>query len=193
MLNSIWFFMIALSVVSALATGRIGSLSTALLEGAQSAVELSLFLLGSMCAWLGFLQIAEESGLSRLLARALAPVIGRLFPEYREDTAILGKIALNLSANLLGLGNAATPAGLRAAARLAQTGGRPDCDGVLRLIVLNSASLQLIPANVAAVRAAAGSAHPFAILPAVWITSAASLAVCLTACKLLERSPLWQR
>ncbi|MFR7484787.1 MAG: hypothetical protein ACLUVP_05785 [Acutalibacter sp.] len=99
MLNSIWFFMIALSVVSALATGRVGSLSTALLEGAQSAVELSLFLLGSMCAWLGFLQIAEESGLSRLLARALAPVIGRLFPEYREDTAILGKIALNLSAN----------------------------------------------------------------------------------------------
>ena len=81
MLNSIWFFMIALSVVSALATGRVGSLSTALLEGAQSAVELSLFLLGSMCAWLGFLQIAEESGLSRLLARALAPVIGRLLPE----------------------------------------------------------------------------------------------------------------
>ena len=114
MLNSIWFFMIALSVVSALATGRVGSLSTALLEGAQSAVELSLFLLGSMCAWLGFLQIAEESGLSRLLARALAPVIGRLFPEYREDTAILGKIALNLSANLLGLGNAATPLGLAA-------------------------------------------------------------------------------
>ena len=87
----------------------------------------------------------------------------------------------------LGLGSAATPAGLRAAARLAQTGGRPDCDGVLRLIVLNSASLQLIPANVAAVRAAAGSAHPFAILPAVWMASAASVCAALLAAALLAR------
>ena len=190
MLNSIWFFMIALSVVSALATGRIGSLSTALLEGAQSAVELSLFLLGSMCAWLGFLQIAEESGLSRLLARALAPVIGRLFPEYREDTVILGKISLNLSANLLGLGNAATPLGLAAIQAMAE---RNPSRGMVLFVVMNTASLQLIPLNMAAMRQSAGSAQPFAILPAVWITSAASLAVCLAACKLLERSPLWQR
>ena len=187
MLNSIWLFMIALSVVSALATGRIGSLSTALLEGAQSAVELSLFLLGSMCAWLGFLQIAEESGLSRLLARALAPVIGRLFPEYREDTAILGKIALNLSANLLGLGNAATPLGLAAIQAMAER--NPSRESPTRGMVL----FVVIPLNMAAMRQSAGSAQPFAILPAVWITSAASLAVCLAACKLLERSPLWQR
>ncbi len=195
MLNSIWFFMIALSVVSALATGHVGSLSTALLEGAQSAVELSLFLLGSMCAWLGFLQIAEESGLSRLLARALAPVIGRLFPEYREDTAILGKISLNLSANLLGLGNAATPLGLAAIQAMAERNPSRESPtrGMVLFVVMNTASLQLIPLNMAAMRQSAGSAQPFAILPAVWITSAASLAVCLAACKLLERSPLWQR
>lgn len=104
MLNFIWCGMVLLSVVCALCTGRLGELSIALLEGSQQAVELSLFLLGSMCAWLGFLKIAEESGLSRLLAQAMAPVIGRLFPEYKEDESIQGKISLNLSANLLGLG-----------------------------------------------------------------------------------------
>ena len=114
MLNFIWCGMVLLSVVCALCTGRLGELSTALLEGSQQAVELSLFLLGSMCAWLGFLKIAEESGLSQLLAQAMAPVIGRLFPEYKGDESIQGKISLNLSANLLGLGNAATPLGLAA-------------------------------------------------------------------------------
>ena len=140
-------------------------------------------------------KIAEESGLSRLLARALAPVIGRLFPEYREDTAILGKIALNLSANLLGLGNAATPLGLAAIQAMAERNPSRESPtrGMVLFVVMNTASLQLIPLNMAAMRQSAGSAQPFAILPAVWITSAASLAVCLAACKLLERSPLWQR
>ena len=122
-------------------------------------------------------------------------MLGRLFPEYREDTAILGKIALNLSANLLGLGNAATPLGL--AAIQAMTERNPSREsptrGMVLFVVMNTASLQLIPLNMAAMRQSAGSAQPFAILPAVWITSAASLAVCLAACKLLERSPLWQR
>ena len=185
MLNSIWFFMIALSVVSALATGRVGSLSTALLEGAQSAVELSLFLLGSMCAWLGFLQIAEESGLSRLLARALAPVIGRLFPEYREDTAILGKIALNLSANLLGLGNAATPLGIQAARRMARGCSGTASDELCLLVVLNTASIQLLPATIASVRSASGAQSPFDILPAVWLASALSVVVGVLTAKFL--------
>ena len=125
----------------------------------------------------------------------IIPVIGRLFPEYREDTAILGKIALNLSANLLGLGNAATPLGLAAIQAMAERNPSRETPtrGMVLFVVMNTASLQLIPLNMAAMRQSAGSAQPFAILPAVWITSAASLAVCLAACKLLERSPLWQR
>ena len=123
MLNSIWFGMILASILCALVTGRLGELSNALMDGAQTAVELSLFLLGSMCAWLGFLKIAEESGLSRLLAKVLSPVIGRLFPEYREEEEIQGKISMNLSANLLGLGNAATPLGLAAMKAMAQSRG----------------------------------------------------------------------
>ena len=177
MLNSIWFGMIALSVACALATGNLGELSGALMEGAQAAVELSLALLGSMCAWLGFLKIAEESGLSRLIAKALSPVICRLFPEYRDQEEIQGKIAMNLSANLLGLGNAATPLGLAA----------------ILFVVMNTASLQLIPVNMAAMRASTGSCTPFSILPQVWITSAAALLACMVCCKLLERSPLWRK
>ncbi len=194
MLNSIWFGMIALSVVCALMTGRLGELSSAVMDGAQTAVELSIFLLGSMCAWLGFLKIAEESGLSRLLARALSPIIGRLFPEYREDEEIQGKISMNLSANLLGLGNAATPLGLAAMKSMAEknTTDSPT-KGMILFVVMNTASLQLIPVNMAAMRANCGSAAPFSILPQVWITSAASLAVCMVACKLLERSPLWNK
>lgn len=194
MLNSIWFGMIALSVVCALMTGRLGELSSAVMDGAQTAVELSIFLLGSMCAWLGFLKIAEESGLSRRLARALSPIIGRLFPEYREDEEIQGKISMNLSANLLGLGNAATPLGLAAMKSMAEknTTDSPT-KGMILFVVMNTASLQLIPVNMAAMRANCGSAAPFSILPQVWITSAASLAVCMVACKLLERSPLWNK
>ena len=194
MLNSIWFGMIALSVVCALMTGRLGELSSAVMDGAQTAVELSIFMLGSMCAWLGFLKIAEESGLSRLLARALSPIIGRLFPEYREDEEIQGKISMNLSANLLGLGNAATPLGLAAMKSMAEknTTDSPT-KGMILFVVMNTASLQLIPVNMAAMRANCGSAAPFSILPQVWITSAASLAVCMVACKLLERSPLWNK
>ena len=195
MLNAIWFGMIAASVLCAAATGRLGELSGGLLEGAGDAVEFSLLLLGSMCAWLGFLRIAEESGLTRLFARCLSPVTGRLFPDYRENQDIQGKICMNLSANLLGLGNAATPLGLAAIQAMAERNPSRESPtrGMVLFVVMNTASLQLIPLNMAAMRQSAGSAQPFAILPAVWITSAASLAVCLAACKLLERSPLWQR
>ena len=173
----------------------LGELSTALMDGAQTAVELSLYLLGSMCAWLGFLKIAEKSGLTQLLARCLSPVIGRLFPEYREDRDIQGKIAMNLSANLLGLGNAATPLGLAAMEAMAARNPSKEAPtrGMILFVVVNTASLQLIPLNMAAMRASCGSVAPFSILPAVWATSAASLVVCVAACKLLERGPLWNR
>ena len=193
-LNSIWFGMMAASILCAAATGRLGELSTALLEGAQNAVEFSILLLGSMCVWLGFLQVAEESGLSRLFARLLSPVIRRLFPEYGQDLEIQGKISMNLSANLLGLGNAATPLCLAAMEAMNmknpwQTPSR----GMILFVVMNTASLQLIPMNMAAMRAANGSVEPFGILPEIWLTSAASLAVSLAACKLLERHWEWNR
>ena len=190
MLNSIWFYMIAFSVVCSLATGNLGELSTALMDGAQSAVELSLFLLGSMCAWLGFLKIAEESGLSKLLAQALSPLITRLFPEYRRDEEIQGKISMNLSANLLGLGNAATPLGLEAARKMSRRTPGVANDALCMLVVCNTASIQLIPTTVAAVRAGAGCAAPFDILPATWLASAISVSVGILAAKLFAK--IWR-
>ena len=142
MLSAIWFGMIAASVLCAAATGRLGELSGGLLEGAGDAVEFSLLLLGSMCAWLGFLRIAEESGLTRLFARCLSPVIGRLFPDYRENQDIQGKICMNLSANLLGLGNAATPLGLAAVTAMAkESKGEAPTRGMILFVVMNTASL----------------------------------------------------
>lgn len=190
MLSHIWFCLILASILCAACTGRLPQLSSAVMDGAQSAVELSLSLLGSMCLWLGFLRIAEESGLSARLARVLSPVIDRLFPEYRNDREIQGKICLNLSANLLGLGNAATPLGLAAMQAMQSRNPSPlPTNGMVLFVVINTASLQLLPINAAALRAAAGSSAPFAFLPQVWLTSLGSLAVCVLACKAMEHSP----
>lgn len=188
MLNALWAGLIAASVVCAGLTGRLGELSTAMLESAGDAVELSLFLLGSMCAWLGFLRIAEESGLTRILAKALSPLIHRLFPDYRENQDIQGKICMNLSANLLGLGNAATPLGLAAMAAMAKENrGELPSRGMVLFVVMNTASLQLLPVNMAALRAASGSTAPFGVLPEIWITSLACLATGVMCCKGMER------
>lgn len=186
MINYIWLGMIALSILCAALNGRLDQLSTALLDGASGAVELSLFLLGSMCAWMGFLRIAEESGLTRLLARCFSPVIDRLFPDYREEAELKGKICMNLTANLLGLGNAATPLGIQAARRMAQGCGGIASDELCILVVLNTASIQLLPTTIASVRSAMGSTAPFDILPAIWFSSLLSLIAGLSAAKLLS-------
>lgn len=191
MLNAIWFGMILASVICAACTGNLGSLSTAVMDGAGDAVELTVFLLGSMCAWLGFLRIAEKSGLTDLLASAFSPVIDRLFPEYRDDPEIKGKMCMNLSANFLGLGNAATPLGLAAVSAMAKKNrGDTPTKGMILFVVFNTASIQLLPINMAVMRSSCGSAEPFAILPEIWITSLLSLLTCVLFCKLAERRSL---
>ena len=187
MMGKIFCFLFVAALLFGGLGGRMGEVAAALPQGAGSAVQLVLSIAGTICVWSGVMEVMDQSGLTKKISRALSPVIKALFGRQGQDPEARDALSQNMAANLLGLGSAATPAGLRAAARLAQTGGRPDCDGVLRLIVLNSASLQLIPANVAAVRAAADSAHPFAILPAVWMASAASVCAALLAAALLAR------
>ena len=188
MINYIWFGMITASVLCALCTGRLGELSAAVMEGAQGAVELSISLLGSMCAWLGFLKIAEKSGLTNLLAEAFSPVINRLFPEYKGDREITGKICMNISANFLGRGNAATPLGIAAMQAMQERNPRRDMPtkGMVLFVVMNTASLQLLPINMAAMRGACGSAQPFGILPEIWLTSLGALLAALLFCKIME-------
>ena len=132
-----------------------------------------------------FLKLLEAGGASALLGRLLRPLLVRLYPEAREDGEALSALAENMSANLLGLGNAATPAGIRAAKTLKR--GESATDSLCRLVVLNSASIQLIPATVCALRSSAGSQSPFDILPAVWFSSACSVCVGLCAAALFRR------
>lgn len=187
MMAKIFAVLFITALLFGLLGGNIGAVAAALPQGAAGAVQLVLAIGGTICVWSGVMEVMNQSGLTDKISKALTPVIRLLFGRQGQDRAAREALSQNMAANLLGLGSAATPAGLRAAARLAETGGRPNCDAVLRLMVLNSASLQLIPANIAAVRAAAGSSRPFAILPAVWLSSAASVCAALLAAWLLAR------
>lgn len=187
MMAKIFAVLFITALLFGLLGGNIGAVAAALPQGAAGAVQLVLAIGGTICVWSGVMEVMNQSGLTDKISKALTPVIRLLFGRQGQDKAAREALSQNMAANLLGLGSAATPAGLRAAARLAETGGRPNCDAVLRLMVLNSASLQLIPANIAAVRATAGSSRPFAILPAVWLSSAASVCAALLAAWLLAR------
>lgn len=176
-----------LSLLFGCATGQLSAVSAAALTGAQSAVELCLSMAGAICLWSGVMTLMDRCGLSGKLAGLLRPLLRRILPNASRDRETLAALSANVSANLLGLGNAATPLGIRAATRMAQGCGGVASDELCRLVVLNTASVQLLPTTVAAVRAGCGSAAPFDILPAVWVSSILSVSVGLLAARLLER------
>ena len=186
----IWTGMVALSILCGLAGGRAEAVTAAALEGAQGAVELCISMAGMLCLWMGVMEIMRRSGLTEKLSRLLRPVLRLLFPQEAGDRAVMDSISANISANLLGLGNAATPLGIEAVRRMGRKSPGTASDAMCMLVVCNTASIQLFPTTVAAVRAAAGSRAPFDILPAVWLASALSVAVGIAACKLLAR--LWR-
>ena len=182
----IWGGMVILSLLFGAATGRIDAVSEAALSGAQNAVELSLSMAGVLCLWSGIMEIMRVCGLTDGLARAFRPLMRRLLPEASRDSETLAAVSANVSANLLGLGNAATPLGIQAARRMARGCGGVALDELCRLVVLNTASIQLLPTTIASVRAAAGCKTPFDILPAVWLSSVLSVTAGLTAAWLLS-------
>lgn len=187
----IWTGMIAVSLIFSVIDGSGGALSAAVAQGAQSGVTLVISMAGSVCLWSGVGRLMQKIGLTDRLARLLRPLLNRLFPSTRTDRLLASDLSANICANLLGLGNAATPMGVCAAKRLAQRGKAGVAgDELCRLIVLNTASIQLIPANVAAVRASLGCETPFDILPAVWVTSLCAASLGLTAAWLLGK--LWR-
>ena len=182
----IWTGMVVLSLLFGVFTGRLDAVAAAALEGASSAIELSISMAGGLCLWSGVMEIMRVCGLSDQLARAFRPVLRRLLPNASRDNETLAAVSANVSANLLGLGNAATPLGIRAARRMAR-----GCDGVASdelclLVVLNTASIQLLPATVATVRSANGCQTPLDICPAVWLASLLSVLAGLTMAWLLS-------
>lgn len=180
-----------LSLLFGAATGRLAAVSAAAMEGAQSAVELCISMAGALGLWSGVMTLMDRSGLSAGLARLLRPVLRRLLPQASRDGETLAALSANVSANLLGLGNAATPMGIRAAERMARGCDGTASDELCRLVVLNTASIQLLPTTVAALRSANGCAAPFDILPAVWASSVLSVSAGLLAARILQA--VWHR
>lgn len=186
-MSVIWTGMVVLSLVYGLWAGNGAAVAAACMEGAAAGVELCLNMAGVTCLWMGVMEVMKRSGLAEGLSRLLRPLLGRLYPDCRGDRELIDDISANVSANLLGLGNAATPLGIRAARRMAKRSGGVASDSLCMLVVCNTASIQLIPTTVAAVRLSAGCQTPFDILPAVWLTSAAALTVGILAARCLAR------
>ena len=188
-----WIFagMIGVSLVCAAVTGNGSALAGSVAQGAQKGMEVSLSIAGALCLWSGVGKLMEHAGMTDALSRLLRPFLGRLFPSAKRDPILSGALSANICANILGLGNAATPMGIRAAQRLAASSPGVAGDELCRLIVLNTASIQLIPATVAALRSAAGCVTPFDVLPAVWVTSICSAGAGLISAWFLGR--LWKR
>ena len=187
----VWTGMVALSVICGLANGTIGAVGDAAMEGAGAAVQLCLSMAGVMCLWNGVMSIMRSCGLMDGLSRLFRPVLGRLLPRACQDPDTLAALSGNVSANLLGLGNAATPLGVQAVRRMAAGSGGRATDEMCLLVVLNTASIQLLPTTVAGVRAALGAQSAFDILPAVWLASILSVTVGITAAKIFAR--LWKK
>lgn len=183
----IWTGMAVVSVVCGAVYGRIEAVSAAALEGAGQAVRLCLSMAGMLCLWTGLMEVMDRCGLSRRLGRLFRPVLRRLLPQASRDPETLAAVTANVSANLLGLGNAATPAGIQAARRMAAGCSGTASDELCRLVVLNTASVQLLPSTVAALRGGLGSAAPLDILPAVWLSSALSVTAGLACARVLGR------
>ena len=187
-----WIFTIftAASILAAFFYGRGSELAAAIPQGAQAGITLAVSMAGSICLWTGAGKLMEKAGFTDFLTRLFRPLLYRLFPSAQKDPALSGSLSANICANFLGLGNAATPMGIQAAQKLA-AGRTVATNELCRLIVLNTASIQLIPTTVAAVRSSLGCQTPFDLLPAVWVTS-----LCSAGCGLIAAwcfGKLWRK
>lgn len=197
MMNAIFLGMIVFSFVSAIFTGRMDALSAAAMEECGAAIQLVIGLAGMMCLWSGIMKVAQESRLTEKLSKLFSPVLKLLFKGLDHSSVAAQAIAMNITANLLGLGNAATPLGLKAMRELEKMEGKQDyaTNNMVVFVVMNTASMQIIPTTTAMLRLQAGSASPLEILPAVWVTSLASLCGALLMAKALSmtRQPITKR
>lgn len=178
----------AVSFIFALVNGSMSEVSAEILDKSGEAVQLVISLCGMMCFWCGLMKVAERAGLTEKLADLLSPVVGLLFKNIRKGSKAMGLITMNLAANILGLGNATTPLGVAAMKAIAEEQPMQNStanDDMIMLAVLNTASLQLLPATTAALRTAKGAAKPLDILPCVWIVTAYSVIVAVISAKVM--------
>ena len=189
MMNYIWGGMMLISLIVSVFTGRLEQTAAAAVEGAGAAVNLTVSLLGIMCLWTGISKIGEEAGLIRLISRWLSPILKRLFPNLNPDSEAFGSVVMNIVANLLGMGNAATPLGINAVRHLNELNPdrRTASDEMCMLVVLNTASLQLIPTTLISLRQSYGAASPGDVIPAIWICEICALCIGVTMVNFLKK------
>lgn len=193
MMKYIFGGLILISVLIAFARGEAGSVSNALISSCADAVTLCISLCGIICLWSGIMRVAQSSGLTQTVAKGLSPLLKRLFRGISQKGEAMQFIILNITANLLGLGNASTPFGIAAIRAMEKEEKTTDTasDNMILFVVLNTASLQLIPTTAAALRLQHGSANPMEILPAVWAVSIVNVILTVTGAKLMGR--LWRK
>lgn len=189
MINYIWFIMIFFGILVGLITGNGEVISKAIVGSVDSTVQFIIGLVGLMCFWCGVMKVAEKSGLTQKLSKLLKPVLKLIFKEASKDEKALGAIVMNITANMLGLGNAATPFGIKAMQemdRLNKDEGKASNDMAL-FLVLNAACIQLVPSTIISIRAATGSNNPGAIIVPAIIASTIAAVVGVISCKILQK------
>lgn len=181
MLSYIWGFLVIISLICAVCTGNVSKLSEATLQGASDAITLILTMAGIMCLWSGVMEIGERCGFTSFVSRLLSPALSLLFKKLDKKSEAYKSICMNISANLLGLGNAATPFGLNAMKELDVLNNHSNVasNDMVLFVVMNTASLQLLPTMIGTLRQSFGSKTPFDVIPCIWISSASALAVAL--------------
>ena len=190
MINYIWFAIIALGLIFSIMTGQGELITTGLTESSEGAVKFIISLVGIMCFWCGVMNIAENSGLTSKVAKLLNPILKKIFKESSHSDEAMGAIVMNLTANMFGLSNAATPLGIKAMSELnkinKENDGRASNDMAL-FLVINAACIQLIPSTVISIRAAAGSSEPASIIIPAIICTFTACCVGIICCKILQR------
>ncbi len=190
MLNIIWPIFIIISYIYAIFTGKVSQINNSVFDSCESAVQLSITFLGTMCLWSGIMQIAKKTTLIDKLTNFLNPIMKILFPDIKKDDPVHKEISMNMVANMLGLGNAATPLGLKAMKTMQKENPKKDTltNSMAMFIIINTASIQIIPTTVIAIRSSLGSNNPTSIIIPVWIaTICAAIAGIITAKILMKK------
>ncbi len=189
MMNYIFPILLIFSFVSAIVTGRMNELSAAVIDGAEAAVQLLMRLISMLCLWGGIMEIGDRAGLTAMFSKIMYPVVSLIFPRLRKEKYVLEAISMNITANVLGLGNAATPLGLEAMRRLQSINGDTSVasDEMVVFVVMNTAAMHIIPTTVATMRGQYGSADPMEIMPAAFLTSFCALMSAISVAKIGNR------
>lgn len=189
MLNIIWPIFIIVSYIYAILVGNISEINQSIFDSCESAVNLSITFLGTMCLWSGIMQIAQKTTLINKLTKILRPIMKMLFPDIKENDPAHKEISMNMVANILGLGNAATPLGLKAMKTMQKENTKKDTlsNSMAMFIIINTASIQIIPTTVITIRSSLNSANPTSIILPVWIATICAAVVGVTAAKILMK------